>query len=62
MERYKTVKDTALSLGVTEATVYNLLKRGVLVRGENHKGASHKGGRPVTLILTSSIVSYIKSY
>lgn len=57
MECVRTVKETAIILGVCENTVYNLLKRGKLQRAVNN---SSKRGRPLTLVSGNSIVSYIK--
>ena len=57
MECVRTVKETAIMLGVCENTVYNLLKRGKLRRVSNN---SSKRGRPLTLVSGNSIVSYIK--
>lgn len=57
MECVRTVKETAIMLGVCENTVYNLLKRGDLQRVENNHS---KRGRPLTLVSGSSIISYVK--
>lgn len=53
----RTVKETAILLGVCENTVYNLLRRGKLQRVPNKSSGR---GRPLTLVSSSSIVSYIK--
>lgn len=57
MDYTRTVKETAILLGVCENTVYNLLQRGKLQRVPN-KGSSR--GRPLTLVSGNSIISYIK--
>lgn len=56
----KTVAETMCALGVSRATVYNLLRKGELHRIPNH--VSDGGGRPVTLVSVSSIVNYIKTH
>jgi hypothetical protein len=57
MECVRTVKETAIMLGVCENTVYNLLKSGKLQRVENRRSDR---GRPLTLISGNSIISYVK--
>ena len=57
MEYTRTVKETAMMLGVCENTVYNLLRSGKLQRVTNN---SSKRGRPITLVSGSSIISYVK--
>lgn len=59
-ERGKTVAETVERLGVSRATVYNLLQRGELSRAPNVKRDGR--GRPVTTVAVSSIVNYIKCH
>jgi hypothetical protein len=55
----KTIPETVEALGVSRATVYNLLKRGVLVRSPAR--LSGNVGRPVTMVTVNSISRYIKA-
>lgn len=59
-ERVKTVAETSDMLGISRATVYNLLRNGELCRGLGSKTGGK--GRPVTVITLSSIVNYIKTH
>lgn len=59
-ERVKTVAETGDMLGISRATVYNLLRRGELSRGRCSKTGGK--GRPVTVVGIGSIVNYIKAH
>ena len=59
-ERVKTVKETVEMLGVSRSTIYNLLRRGELKRAPSIMKDSR--GRPLTRIIASSIVTYIKNH
>lgn len=56
----KAVTETVERLGISRATVYNLLQKGELQRAPRNKQGGK--GRPITRITTGSIVNYINNH